>query len=99
MSDSVQSIYKRFTKFETELEVQNRSNVQQAEDARRRIEQITPDNVEVLKQLFPDIAVVVTFTKEQLIQNKNNECYRVQTLYNQLRDFADKCLRQYEEAI
>lgn len=94
---SVNELSKRLHSIQTEIEVRDRKRMEEAGKLVKALSAISKKDVEMLSNIVPELGVVVTYTEEQFLENKNGEVQMVQNVMNKLRTYLEQRLSFYEE--
>lgn len=76
-----------------------RSNKNAAIKAHNALQRLTPEQVEILSGICPDLREVVKFSVEDLAENRNSAVARLHQAENALREFAEQRLQYFEEQL
>ena len=99
MEQSVAQLSSRLSKIETEYTVASRRRAEGANKAYKALMEISDTDVELLRAIVPELAIVKAYTEKDLMENLSGEVETVRKVAEDLRSYIEHRLAFYEEQL
>lgn len=98
-NNRISQLSARLQTLSTESEIMRRGRKEEASKAIVVLRRISEADVEMLSAIAPKLKVIVHYTEEDLIANKNDEVITIKEVLSQLDTYLEERLRYYEEQL
>lgn len=95
----VSDLIRRAQRVESEVTFEMRKGMEDATKARKWLDIITAKDIEKFSAVAPMLKVIVNYTVDDIMDNKNGEKQAINTVVNQLRAHAVQTLEYFEGKI
>lgn len=96
---NINEMSSRLQNLETEVKLIQRRQEEEAAKAESALKRITPQQVELLKGVVPEIAVVVNYTAEDILANNNGEVNMIRSVFSRMINYVSSRLEYYEAGL
>lgn len=94
--ETLANLSTRLNKVDVEYKLAQRNKVEQANRAYKALSMITDEQVELLKGVVPAIAIIKTYTVDDIMKNKHGESALIAEVRDALTKLAEERITFYE---